>query len=162
MKEKKEIKDLKELEKRLKECEGEKEEYLEGWKRTKADFINYQRRLEQINAEKIEQSNQSLLLEFLKIVDDFERLAQSSQEKNPSFTSLKTAVQQIQKKIEQFLNQTKITKIKTVGEEFNPRWHEAVQQVSSSQGHNMIIEEVEAGYLINGKLLRPAKVKVSK
>ena len=164
MKEERKIKDREKLEKRLEECEKTKEEYLEGWKRTKADFINYQRRLEQILTEKLEHSTQSLFLDFLKIIDDFERLEKASREKKTNLTILKTAIQQIQKKIEQFLAEKKISRLKTVGEEFNPHWHEAIQQVeaSSKQKPNTVVEEVEAGYLINGKLLRPAKVKVAK
>ena len=161
MKEKGDIQSLKKIKKQLKECEQTKQEYLEGWQRMKADFINYQRRVEQITTEKTEQSNQSLLLGFLKIIDDFERLEKASRGKNISLANLKIAIQQIQKKINQFLADKKVTQIKTVGEEFNPHWHEAVQQVRSSQKHNTIVEEVEAGYLINGKLLRPAKVKVA-
>ena len=161
MNEKLDIQALKKIKKQLKECEQTKQEYLEGWQRVKADFINYQRRMENAANEKIERSNQSLLLKFLKIIDDFERLEEASHRKDINLETLKTAVQQIQKKIEKFFIQENITQIETLGKEFDPRWHEAIQQVTSPQKHNTIVEEVETGYLINGKLLRPAKVKVA-
>jgi len=153
---------MEKVQKQLKECEKAKQEYLEGWKRTKADFINYKHREGKIIDEHVAQSIKSLLLKLLFMADDFQRLEKAFEDKNASIENLQGASSQIKNQINQFLAENKIIKIETKNQEFDPRFHEAVECVKSSQPKNTIIKEIMTGYLIDGKLLRPAKVKLAK
>ena len=153
---------LKELQEKLIKLEKEKSEYLAGWQREKASFLNYKHQ-ENKRLKDIEFNlTQSILKKILPVLDDFSRLASASQQKNINLETLQTAINQIQKKLELSLAQIGISKIDTKEAEFDPHFHEAVEQVSSRQPSNKIVEEISPGYLLNGKLLRAAKVKVSK
>jgi molecular chaperone GrpE len=146
--------------KQLEECQKEKEQYLEGWQRAKADFVNYKKREKEENERQREEAREMLILKILPLLEDLERLEKASQEK-VEWENLQVAINQISQKIKQFLNNEKISRIKSEGEEFDPRFHEAVKQEKSDQPKGIIIEEISPGYLYQDKLLRPAKVKVS-
>lgn len=147
------------IKKKLIECEKEKDDYLNGWKRSKADFENYKKdELERVN-NLIEYSQRDLLLELLKVVDDFE-LAQSKippEEENDYIKGL----YQIKSRLDEFLNKFGVKAMKTVGKEFDPNFHEAVEVIDGKKS-SLIVEEVSKGYIKDGKLIRPAKVKIIK
>ncbi len=149
------------IKKELTECEKEKQQYLEGWQRTKADFINYRKQEEKGREQQVKKSQRFLLLEILPVAEDLERLETASKEQKTELESLRRAIAQIRMKMDQFLSKEGISKIKSRGEEFNPHLHEAVKQEKSRYPKDKIIEEVAPGYLHHGELLRPAKVKVS-
>ena len=161
MEEKKISKISSKIKKELAECEKEKQQYLEGWQRTKADFINYRKQEEKGREQQVEKSQRSLLLEILPIAEDLERLETASKEQKTGLESLREAIAQIRAKMNEFLSTEGISRIKSQGEEFNPHLHEAVKQEKSRYPKDKIIEEVSPGYLHHGELLRPAKVKVS-
>ena len=147
------------IKKKLGECEKEKEDYLNGWKRSKADFENYKKgELERIGS-LVEYSQRDLLLELLKIVDDFE-IAQKQippEEENNYIKGLF----QIKSRLGEFLNKFEVEAIETVGKDFDPNFHEAIEVVDGEES-GVIIEEVSKGYIKSGKLIRPAKVKIIK
>lgn len=149
------------IKKKLTECERGKQEYLEGWQRTKADFINYKKQEEKEKERQIKKSQQSLLLKILPVAEDLERLEEASKEEKTELESLRKAIAQIRAKMGGFLSTEGISKIKSQGEEFDPHLHEAVKQEKSRYPKDKIIKEVAPGYLHHGELLRPAKVKVS-
>jgi len=149
------------IKKKLTECEKGKQEYLEGWQRTKADFINYRKQEEKEKERQIKKSQQSLLLKILPVAEDLERLEAASKEEKTELESLQKAIAQIRAKMSGFLSTEGISRIKSQGEEFDPHLHEAVKQEKSRYPKDKIIEEVAPGYLHHGELLRPAKVKVS-
>lgn len=149
------------IKRKLTECEKEKQQYLEGWQRTKADFINYRKEEEKGRERQVKKSQQSLLLEILPVAEDLERLETASKEQKTKLESLRKAIAQIRAKMDKFLSTEGISRIKSQGEEFNPQLHEAVKQEKSHYPKDKIIEEVSPGYLHHGELLRPAKVKVS-
>lgn len=151
------------LEKKLEECEKIREEYLAGWQRARADFLNYKKeeleRLERMkDLERIE-----LVTKILKILDDFERAEKEipSEAEDSSWVS---GIIQIKGRLRKFLQDEGAEEMKIKkGEKFNPNFHEAVDEIEmDSRESGQIIEVLEKGYLINGQLLRPAKVKLAK
>ena len=161
MREEDKSKNLKKLQTQLKKLAQEKQEYLEGWQRTKAEFINYKRNESNRINEMIKLSTQRVLFKILNVLDDLERLELASQNKDVDCRHLKAGILQIRKKIDQFLTEFNITKIQAKGKEFDPRFHEAIAQVKNPQQQGKVVAEVESGYLMNGELLRPTKVKVA-
>lgn len=147
------------LKKKLENCEKQKKEYLDGWKRAKADFINYKKE----EAERLRNFAKAVLREamadFISVLDSFDLgLFMSKGE-----TMEKKGVMLIKSKLEDVLKRQGIQKIKvSVGDKFDPARHEAVQEVESEQSSGTIVEEVESGYTLNGEVLRPARVKVAK
>jgi molecular chaperone GrpE len=149
--------ELKKLSEKLKRCQEEKEEYLQGWQRAKADFINFKKDLEKQQAEFAKFSNAVLISELLLVLDSFE-LALTENSKNKDhrgFVLIKAQLNDILKK-------HGLTPIKAVGEKFSPEFHEAVEEVESDKKSGIIVEEIQKGYMLHNKVLRASKVKVAK
>ena len=153
---------LKELQKEIKECENLKSEYLAGWQRAKADFLNYKKE----EAERIKEVSkyiiEDLILEILPILDNF-YLAESKISEDLKNNEYMKGVLQIKVQIQDFLKNQGIEEIRSLGEEFNPSFHKAVEQIEKSdEKSGKIIEEIQKGYKLHNKVIRPAKVKVTK
>ncbi len=141
----------KKLREKLKECQKEKEEYLTQAQRARADLINYRRRQEELVSQLRKYGQVELIRELLPALESL----QIGSEKNKDFKTIKDQLENILKKYG-------LEKIKSVGEKFDPNFHEAIEQVESKEKEGIIIEEVQKGYLLIDKVLRPSKVKVSK
>lgn len=160
--EKKEILDQGKLLIDLEKYKEQAEEYLVGWKRAKADLINYKKRQEEVAQEFIKFTNQDLILELLPLLDNF-RLAAQHLPKELKNSEWVKGIFQIKNQLENLLKTRGVEEIKSVGEKFNPELHESVEEIKSSDKKTgMIIEEVQRGYKLNGKVIRAARVKISK
>lgn len=141
--------------KEIDELKARCDEYLNGWKRAKADFLNYQKeevkRFEMI----IKFSVEELVRELITVADSFE-LALLAHPAEKGFYLVQSQFGDILKK--HGLEPMPVS----VGQPFDPSRHEAVAEVASDQSANTIVEEVERGYTLHGKLVRPARVKVAK
>ena len=152
----------KELQEAFEKCEKERAEYLAGWQRARADFINFKNEEAERFSWLFESVRAELFLKFIKIMDNFERAKIQIPEnlKNDNFFN---GFLQIETQIRDFLKEEGIQEIETAGKKFDPNFHEAIEEVKIEDKEPGIITEVlEKGYLINDKVLRPAKVKVSK
>ena len=160
MPEKEEKLDMEALKKKLEECLKQKDEYLAGWQRARADFLNYKKEeMERISALLV-YSGEELILKILPILDNFELVEKKMPEDLKKDESVK-GILQIKNQILDFLKNQGVDEIKTVGEKFDPNLHEAVE-TQDGQESGIILEEVQKGYMINGRLLRAAKVKVAR
>jgi len=153
-------KELKKIKEKLEECEKEKEEYLNGWKRTKADFLNYKKEKEERISEIVKYSNESLILKLLPVLDNFEEARQQIDKRENN--EMIEGFLQIEKQLKEILKKEGMERIKTEGEDFNPEFHEAVERIEKEKESGKVIEEVRAGFKFKGKIIRPAKVKVVK
>ena len=145
---------------KLKECQRLKEEYLNEWKRARAALINYKKeeatRIEEIK--KLTKKNLILdiLIPLLDNLDIFEKNINKENDFQKIIFFLKN-------QIEGFLKKESIIRMKTIGERFDPYFHEAIELVEGPEEEKgKIKEEILAGYLWEDKVLRPAKVKVVK
>jgi molecular chaperone GrpE len=136
------------------------QEYLNGWKRERADFLNYKKEETERISQMIKYANEELILKILPILDNI-YLAESHIA-DPGFL-------QIKKQFLDILQKEGIEPIEVLGKQFDPNLMEAIEEVSGvpdsaepSAKPGIVIEEVQAGYALHGKVLRPAKVKVSK
>ncbi|MDP3789487.1 MAG: nucleotide exchange factor GrpE, partial [Candidatus Omnitrophota bacterium] len=110
----------------------------------------------------IRYANDRLLLEFLPILDNLE-IAEKHIKEAKDFKAVQEGVDMIQAQIQIFLKDIGVEKIKTVGEKFDPHQHEVVEvEESAGEEDGIITEELKPGYRINGRLLRPALVKIGK
>ena len=152
----------KELKKKFKECKKLRDEYLAGWQRTRADFLNYKKE-ETERVEKIREfTKNELILKILKILDDFERAKRGIPEELGDSDWLKGFFQ-IENQFKNFLKEEKVEEIKAIEEKFDPNFHEAVGETEKENIEpGNVVEVLEKGYLLNGRLLRVAKVKVAK
>ena len=145
-------------------CQKERDEYLDGWRRAKADLANYKKD----EAKRFEFfarfSQEALIRELIYVLDSFD-LALTSEETRIDSKDAKTekGLYLIRQQLEDILRKSGLERIiVSPGDVFNPGLHEAIAQAESDKPSGAIIEEVERGYMLNGKLVRPARVKVSK
>ncbi len=156
------IKDLEGLKKQFEECQKQRDEYLNGWKRERADFLNYKKDgIERIE-ELIKYANEELILKFLPILDNFE-LAEKKLSGDFKENEWVKGVLNIKIQILDFLKNQGVEEIKCLGQKFDPNFQEIIEDVEVKEKESgTVIEKVQKGYTIYGKVIRPAKVKVTK
>lgn len=165
----KEVKDKKEDDPLLKEVKDnskvakeERELLEEKYLRLQAEFDNYKKRSYREKIEFIKFANEGLILELLEILDNFERGIKSAEAKK-DFELLHQGVDMISKQLHSLLEAKGLKRISCVGDKFDPHRHEAIEVVEEeAKETNVIIEEMQPGYILNGRIIRPAKVKVLK
>ncbi len=146
----------------LEECQAKCEEYLNGWKRAKADFINYKKEEYERGQELVSYAKASFLESLLPMLDNLRLVQKQMPEELQEDPNVKGLLM-IKVQLEDFLKSQGVEAVESLGEMFDPALHEVVQAVDDQDGESgKITEEVERGYTINGRLLRPAKVKVIK
>jgi len=134
--------------KEVEELKQKCEEYLNGWKRERADFINYKKEeIERIN-QLVKYANEEIILKLLPVLDNLCLAANHVKDEG---------VAQIKKQLEDFLKKEGIEAIETMGKPFDPSTMEAVEGDGDT-----VTEEVQRGYTLHEKLIRPAKVKLGK
>ncbi|HPC37576.1 MAG TPA: nucleotide exchange factor GrpE [Candidatus Paceibacterota bacterium] len=154
---------IKELEKKLEEAEKLKNDYLEGWQRERAEFLNFQKEIEKRNEEIIKRSNEDIIRDLLTVLDSFDISINSLNVEGltPTEKNIMRGIELIREQMLNVLEQRGLKEIKSVGEKFNPIYHEALEIVKGEED-DKIAEEIIKGYELNGKVIRPAKVKVMK
>lgn len=135
------------------------DEYLDGWKRSKADLINYKKDEAKRFESFLKFSNEQVIRDLLVVLDSFDlALASLGEESN-----LEKGVYLIRAQFEDTLKKYGLERLSvSVGQKFNPLVHDAIASVEQEGESGTIFDEVEKGYMLNGKLIRASRVKVIK
>lgn len=138
---------LKKIKEEFNQCRKEREEYLQGWQRAKADFINARKDEEKARAEFVKFADMILLEELLSIADSLDEALKVEHMEG---------VARIEKQLLALFQKHNVTVIQAKrGDAFDPQFHEAIE------GEGQIIEDIlQRGYMMAGNVLRPARVKV--
>ena len=151
--------DVASLKKALAEEKAKAEDYLASWQRAQADFINFKRRTEQERNETVKLASATLMLNLLPVLDDLERALENVSGKLAGLTWV-DGVHLIYRKLQAILEGHGLSEIKALGEPFDPNLHEAVLHGEGEEGK--VIEELQKGYKLHDRVLRPTMVKVGK
>ena len=144
----------------LEELRREKDSLQDRLLRTAAEFDNYRKRVERERRDLADFMKADILTEILPIVDNFERAMQAP---SADGDSLRKGVELIHKQMLDFLRKRGVTPIEALGTDFDPNFHQAVIHESTPfHREGEVIEELQRGYMLGDKLLRPAMVKVAK
>lgn len=139
--------------------EAQLQDYTDHLKRLQAEFENYCKRTEKERKDYMSYASEKLIVKLLLVIDDFERAL--SQMKNlPSET--RKGIEMISKNLHKVLDEEHVEPISAVGQKLDPYKHEVLLQTESDQPEDTIIEELQKGYMMNGKVIRYARVKVAK
>lgn len=152
----------KKLKKLLQQCKGEKAEYLDGWQRARAELQNYikQKDIEMEEFRKFAISE--TVLKILPILDTL-ALAASSTSHGHAGGAWARGILNIVRQFEVTIRQMGVEEIKAErGISFDPVYHEATDKVESNLASGTVEKVLQKGYTLNGKVLRPARVKVAK
>jgi len=154
---------LKILEDQTRKLEEESSTLKDQLLRKTADFENFRKRMFREREEGIKYANAALLAEIIAVIDDFERAIQSAGESR-DFDSFHQGVELIEKRLVSMLEKNwGLKRFSSIGEEFDPERHQAIALEESDQHEKaVVLEDYQKGYLLHDRVLRPAKVKVSK
>lgn len=130
-------------------------------KRMVADFENFRRRQSLEREEFLKTASKDLLTDLLPVIDNFERAINSSKDAT-DISSVISGIELIQKQLLDAVKKNGLESIEALGNIFNPNYHEAVQQIVDDEKEDQtVINELQKGYTLNGKVLRPSMVVVS-
>lgn len=133
---------------KLKEAEGKAKEYLDGWQRAQAEFVNIRKRDDEAKAEFLKFAKADLIEQLMPVLDSLElSLPHGNKE-----------LEVVYKQLLSILKTNGLEQDNPIGEMFDPKLHESIGTLEGEE--NKILEVMQKGYILQGKILRPAKVKV--
>lgn len=150
---------IKKLKEELAACKAEKQEYLDGWQRLKADTINARKAESDRQKRGSRVAQEQLLAELLPIIDGFD-MARAGSGWNDIDPNWRIGVEAIIGQLESLLAQYGATRIGEVGEQFNPHLHEAVKEVEGARDGE-VVAILRSGWKMGESVLRPAQVTVA-
>lgn len=137
-------------------------EYKDKYLRAAAEVENTRKRLERQYANQAEEEKKRLLRAFLTVADNLERaLAYADCSPAAQEESLRDGVQLTYQELQRLLSREGVEPMQTIGQPFDPYYHEAVARVVGDHDEEIVIKERQKGYLYHGELLRPARVEVA-
>lgn len=149
------------LEAELVQAKAKADEHYDRLLRLQAEFDNYRKRTQKEKAEIIKYASEHLIEELLPVLDNFERAASSAQ-LNPDLKTFSQGVDLIFRQLQTALGKEGLKMIEAMGQPFDPNLHDAVLRVESDEHpENTVVEELQKGYYLKEKVLRPSMVKVS-
>ena len=141
------------LKARIKELEEKSASYLESWQREKADFINIRKRDEQAQKEFLKFANEKIIEDILPVLDSFDLALTHTKDEE-----VIKGIEQIKNQFVSILERNGVKKFSPLGEVFDPVRAQAIGMVKGDE--NVVMEVVQAGYELNGRIIRPALVNV--
>jgi len=148
---------------KLKEEADKAKEHWDRLLRLQADFENTRKRLEREKQDFVKFANEGIILELLNILDDLERIVELAESKHEDLAGFLKGVEMILAHLYGMLKEHGVTPIEAQGKTFDPHYHEALMQTENKElPEHTIVEELQKGYLLNDRVIRTAKVKVSK
>ena len=148
---------------KLKEDAQAAEEYKDKLLRLQADFENTRKRLDKEKQDFVRFANEGIILELLNILDDLERTVELEHSQHQDIAAFLKGVEMILAHLYEMLKEYGVRPIEAEGKIFDPHLHEALMQAENKDlPEHTIVDELQKGYLLNDRVIRTAKVKVSK
>ncbi len=146
----------------LKEKAAKADEYLDKMLRMQADYENRRKRQDREKVDFLRFANENLIVDLLNVMDDFERAIDSAKNSNDA-KALLQGIEMVRNHFKGIMEENGLKIIDPAGQPFDPEKQEAVEHVEDAiHPENTVLEVMRKGYELNGKVLRPAAVKVSK
>lgn len=136
-------------------------QYKNNWLRTQADFENYQKRKENESRELIEFAREVVVAKLLPTLDALAQGLAHAPDDAQAMPEWKNGIQGTLKQLEKTLEELGVRKIEAVGKRFDPHFHEAIREVTGYED-GIVVEEYQVGYELNGRVIRPSQVAISK
>jgi molecular chaperone GrpE len=146
---------------------------LDSWKRTAADFENFRRRKEEENKELVEFAREVTIAKLLPTLDSLEQALKHMPEMNlesgsmnqefeKQYKNWQTGANGIVSQLDKVLEELGVKKIQALGNKFDPHLHEALREEESEKEAGTVTQEIQTGFELNGKVVRPSQVVISK
>lgn len=153
---------IKKLREKLKKIEAERLEYLTGWQRAKADFINLRKKDEELKSEVIKYANEELIVQILPVIDSFQMAFSNKETWEALPKEWRGGMESIYNQLLQTLSQNGLVMEELLGKQYDPKFAEAVGtvKVDSTEKDHTIVQVLQPCFILNGKIIRIAKVIV--
>jgi|TARA_Y100000310_G_scaffold345555_1_gene466519 molecular chaperone GrpE len=160
--ENRDLEKVKNLRAELKECTKEKQEYLTGWQRAKADFVNARKADEQKNADIKRCTQEEVIQEFLPVLDSFDLARGNKKAWDKIDSTWREGIEQIHTQLLSILRDRGVEVIDQDSVQFDPQKHDSIESVSTvkKEDSGIVASIIQKGYEMNGRALRAAKVSV--
>ncbi|MDD5005507.1 MAG: nucleotide exchange factor GrpE [Candidatus Omnitrophica bacterium] len=155
--------EIEKLEKELADYKNKLEDSSDRYLRLQAEFDNAKKRMQREQQEFVKYANEGMILELLGILDDLERSVEARETNHQDPEAFLKGIEMILSHIYEMLKKNNVKPIEAKGKIFDPHLHEALMQAENDQyPENTIIEELQKGYMLGERVIRTAKVQVSK
>lgn len=153
---------IKRLRARVKELTKEKQEYLDGWQRIKADFTNYKKREEEEKSEFLKFAKEGMIIDLLPVLQSFQMAFANKEAWEKVDENWRKGVEYIHQQLMAVLQEQGLTVEEPLGKMFDPTAHTSVgtMPTTDSAKDHLIAEVVQIGYRLNGKIIKPPTVRV--
>lgn len=151
------------LKEKIKKLTAEKDEYMNGWQRERADFVNYKKRSDEERKEYIKFANENLLEEMLAVLESFDMAFMNKEQWNAVPQNWRVGVEYIHSQLVKILDENGLKEfIPKIGDKFDPKLHiaEATITADKPEDDGLIKEIKKKGYIMNGKVIIAPKVTV--
>ena len=154
---------IKKLQDELKACKAERQEYLEGWQRAKADFVNVKRENDEHKKEYVKYAEEDLVQELFPVIDSFEMAFANKEAWEKVDKNWRMGVEYIHSQLMSVFEKRGLKEMNPIGEMFDPQMHISVESVvtTNKDDNHKILGVMQKGYTLHGKVIRPARVKVA-
>jgi molecular chaperone GrpE len=151
------------LQQELSAAQAETQKNWDLYLRERAELENFRKRMQREKEDLVRFANENLLREILTVVDNLERAIEHARKNEETVQGLLEGVEMTLSQCQKLLEKFGVTPVVAVGEPFDPTWHEAMGQLESAEHPaNTVLQEMQKGYVLNDRLLRPALVLISK
>ncbi|HET8575236.1 MAG TPA: nucleotide exchange factor GrpE [Candidatus Paceibacterota bacterium] len=155
---------IQKLKKKLKATEEEKAEYLRGWQQARVEFAKLKKEEENVKKEASDRAKSGVLSEFFPVADSFDMAFSNQEAWNKVDENWRKGVEYIYAQLLSAFEREGMVPFRPLGEVFDPARHDSVEMVpvEDPKDDHTVVEVLQKGYTLNGKVVRPAKVKVGK
>lgn len=150
------VEKIKKLKNDLHACLKLQKEYLDGWQRAKADYINYKKEEEKRFRDFSRFAVEGIIHDSITVLDSFDLAL-----KYDMPDTVRKGMLLIKSQLEDIFKRYGFEEIRSLGEKFNPEIHESLGESISDKESGTVVEEIQRGYSLNGKVIRPARVKIA-
>jgi molecular chaperone GrpE len=151
------------LQQELADAQAETQKNWDLYLRERAELENFRKRMQREKEDLVRYANENLLREILTVVDNLERAVEHARKNEETVQGLLEGVEMTLSQCQKLLEKFGVTPVVAVGEPFDPTWHEAMGQLENADHPaNTVLQEMQKGYVLNDRLLRPALVLISK
>ncbi len=155
---------VKKIREDLKTCRKDKEEYLTGWQRAKADYINLQKELDQIRVSSSILARENFVLNLLPVIDSFDMAFDNKKAWEKVDKEWRIGIEYIHQQFKTSLLMSGVEQINEINISFDPKIHDSVKMINTKKKEQdgIIAQIIQIGYRINDRIIRPARVNVYK
>jgi len=153
-------KEIKKLKAKLKTCLAEKKDYLDGWQRSKADYLNLNKKMLEDRENSIKVAKINIIKEFLPLADSFEMAFNNKDSWKKLSANWRQGIKMIYNHLKEILDNNGIKEINPINELFDPNFHEAtgMEKTQDKEKDQLVSKVIEKGYILDDRVIRPAKV----